>query len=104
MRSLTFNQGNFFFSVDYQFTVKENLENFIWNKFILVPSIFCENFINIHANFSSKNDLNICCCSVPSLMAATVDISFLRIQQSMYLSTYISLLSLIIFFEFSHQR
>ena len=53
MHSLTFDQGKmyiFVFPVDYLFTVKENLENFICNKCIYVPSIFCENFINVHAN------------------------------------------------------
>ena len=43
MHSLTFDQGKmyfFFFSVDYEFTVKENLENFICNKCIHVTSIF----------------------------------------------------------------
>ena len=54
MRPLTFDLGKmyiFVFSVDYQFTVKENLENFKRNKCIYVPSIFCENFINIHVHF-----------------------------------------------------
>ena len=67
MCSLIFNQGKLyiFFSVDYYFTVKENLENFTCNKCIYVPSIFCEIFINVHTNFSSKNHLDICCSSVP---------------------------------------
>ena len=54
MHSLTFDQDEmyiFVFSVDDQFVVKENLENFVCNKCIYVPSIFCENFINVHANF-----------------------------------------------------
>ena len=54
MRSLTFDQSKmyiFAFSVVYQFTVKENLDNFICNKCIYVPNTFGENFINVHANF-----------------------------------------------------
>ena len=46
VHSLTFDQGKmyiFLFSVDKLFTVKENLENFIWNECIYVPSIFYEN-------------------------------------------------------------
>ena len=42
MRSLTFDQGKmyiFVFSVDYWFTVKENLQNFICNKHIYVSYI-----------------------------------------------------------------
>ena len=51
MRFLIFDQNKiytFVFSVDYLFTVKEDLENFICNKYINVPSIFCENFKNLH--------------------------------------------------------
>ena len=49
MHSLNFDQDKmyiFVYSVDYQFTVKENLENFMCNK-----CIFYENFLNVHANF-----------------------------------------------------
>ena len=41
--SLIFDQGKiciFVFSVDYEFNVKENLENFISNKCLYAPSLF----------------------------------------------------------------
>ena len=30
---------------------KKNLENFIWNKYVGVQRIFCENPVNEHAHF-----------------------------------------------------
>ena len=54
MRSLLFDPGKmyiFVFSIDYKLISKENLENFISDKCIYGPNIFCENFINVHPNF-----------------------------------------------------
>ena len=54
MRNLTFDPGKMYISVFFSSPLiycKKNLENFVCNKYIYVPSIFWENFINVHAIF-----------------------------------------------------
>ena len=47
------------------FYCKKNLENFIFNKYIYVPSVLGDFFVKVHAKFLKKNDSNICFYSVP---------------------------------------